>query len=470
MNALSQTSPGFTLSIAEMVAGISYEGLLSPVRICAQQALLDITGVTLAAASHPLLAPLHRVILAEPGRGDASVIGRSERIGARNAALLNGTAAHLLDYDDVHTAMQGHPSAPIVPAVLALAEAIGTSGADIMAAIVAGYEAAGRIGAAFGTDHYARGFHATATIGTFAAAAGCANLMKLDARRTAHALGFAATQAAGLKAMFGTFGKPLHAGKAAEAGLFAALLAAEGGESRPDAIEGKQGFAETHSGFFDPALGLAMPAMGYHILDGLYKYHACCFDTHAGIDNIRTLSQDRPLELDQIARVRVVVDRSEDSVCNIQAPRTGLECKFSLRMTTAMALAGLDTADPRIFTDSLPQDPKVQAWVQLVEVDATGSQPQSSARTLITFRDGTAIEATSNPDHPERDLAKQGETLLRKFRLLASPVLGAEQAQRLADAILDLPSTSSNQLGRLLARSTKPSLRHSQLARSGTEG
>ncbi len=169
------------------------------------------------------------------------------------AALVNGSASHALDFDDVNMAMPGHPSVAILPGLLALAEERGASGAEILAAFVAGYELQCRLGRTIAPGHYdGLGFHATATVGSFGAAAACAHLLGLDAAATATALGIAATQAAGLKSMFGTMCKPLHAGKAASNGLLAAKLASRGFTSRADALECAQGFARTHSADFVP--------------------------------------------------------------------------------------------------------------------------------------------------------------------------------------------------------------------------
>src|SRR6185437_14670616 len=155
---------------------------------------------------------------------------------------------------------------------------------------VAGYETICRVGVAVAPGHYALGFHATATAGSFGAAAACARLLELDPARTAMALGIAATQAAGLKSMFGTMCKPLHAGKAAENGLLAARLAARGFTSRADAIECAQGFAATHGPDFHAQAALADPPGGYYLRGNLFKYHAACYLAHAPIECARAIA------------------------------------------------------------------------------------------------------------------------------------------------------------------------------------
>src|SRR5262249_45966409 len=152
------------------------------------------------------------------------------------------------DFDDTHTAMNGHPSAPVLPALLALAETGTASGERLLPALVAGVELECRLATALGPRHYAVGFHSTGPLGAFGAAAACAHLLDLDEEQWTHALGLAGTQAAGLKSGFGTMAKPLHAGRAASTGLLAALLACGGFTANPTVIEAPQGFAATHAG------------------------------------------------------------------------------------------------------------------------------------------------------------------------------------------------------------------------------
>lgn len=443
---------GFTRHVARGAAETAYADLPDDVIELACDCVLDIVGVAIAASGSPLLGPVLELLRAEGGIEQATLLGIPSRSTVRGAALFNGTAAHLLDYDDVHTAMQGHPSAPMIPAILALAEERDATGRDLIAAIVAGYEAQARIGAAFGRAHYEAGFHATGTLGTFGAAAGCARLLGLSETATAHALGLAATQAAGLKCMFGTFGKPFHAGKAAENGLLAALLAANGMTCRIDALESAQGFAFTHSPAFTPEAGIATPSNGFHIRDALFKFHASCFDTHAAIENARALMAEHRFERSQVAGIEVFVDRNENEVCNIHSPASGLECKFSLRMTTAMSLAGLDTSDPGIFTDELVNNAEVRGWCDLVTVDASGNLPPSYARTVVRLNSGAVLAAEDNPDSPQTDLARQRSRLLGKFRALIAPKFGDEGAANLAHSILELPSTPVRTLTALAAR------------------
>src|SRR5579883_875101 len=305
-----------TAALASRAAALRPETLPAEIRLLVRQCLLDWLAVTIAGAQEELT----RILVAEAeeqgGRPVASLIGRALRTSTQQAALVNGAASHALDYDDVNMTMGGHPTAPVMPAVLALAESRGASGADLITAFVAGYETACRVGALVAPGHYARGFHATATAGSFGAAAGCARLLGLDAATTAVALGIAGTQAAGLKSMFGTMCKPLHAGKAAQNGLLAARLAARGFSSRPDVLECVQGFAATHGPDYHPEAALGAAPGGWYLRGNLFKYHAACYLTHAPIECARAVARRPGFAADQVREIVLRVDRGADKVCN----------------------------------------------------------------------------------------------------------------------------------------------------------
>ncbi len=298
-----------TRSLAGRASSLGYEDLPGPVREVARQCVLDYLGVAIAGAEDPLVRILLDEMAEAGGSAQASVIGHSIRLPVLSAALVNGAAAHALDYDDVNMAMPGHPSVAILPGLLALAELKGSSGREVITAFVAGYETACRIGAALQPGHYNLGFHATATVGSFGAAAACARLLGLEAEATAVALGIAGTQAAGLKSQFGTMCKPFHAGKAAQNGLLAARLAERGFSSRTDIVECVQGFALTHGPDFLPQAALATPEAGFHLLANLFKYHAACYFTHAPIECARRLRQEYRLIPEMIAGITLKLDR-----------------------------------------------------------------------------------------------------------------------------------------------------------------
>jgi 2-methylcitrate dehydratase PrpD len=429
-----------TLLIAEKASALAYDDLPTAVRELARQCVLDYLGVTLAGAADSLVRILLDEMAEAGGSPQASVIGHSVRLPVLSAALVNGAAAHALDYDDVHMAMPGHPSVAILPALLALAELKGSSGREVITAFVAGYETACRIGAALQPGHYNLGFHATATVGCFGAAAACVRLLGLDTAATATALGIAGTQAAGLKSQFGTMCKPFHAGKAAHNGLLAARLAARGFSSRTDIVECVQGFALTHGPDFAPAAALATPEGGFHLLANLFKYHAACYFTHAPIECARRLRREHGLNPEMIARITLQIDTSCDRVCNIATPADGLQSKFSLRQTVAMALAGVDTASLGAYSVENARDPGLVALRERIGFDWQNNWPQTLAELELDLVDGRHLSARHDAGIPATDIAAQGERLAAKFDALVEPVLGAPRARELREMTSDLDS------------------------------
>ncbi|MGO8916723.1 MAG: MmgE/PrpD family protein [Stellaceae bacterium] len=427
-----------TAELARRAAALRHDDLPEEVRLLARQCLLDWLAVTLAGSREELARILLTEAEEQGGAPTATVIGHRLKLPTQQAALVNGAASHALDYDDVNMTMGGHPTAPLLPAVLALAEARGASGAQVIAAFVAGYETLCRVGALVSPGHYARGFHNTATVGSFGAAAAASHLLGLGAARTATALGIAGTQAAGLKSMFGTMCKPLHAGKAAQNGLLAASLAARGFTSRDDVLECAQGFAETQSPDFRPERALAPPRQGWHLRDNLFKYHAACYLTHAPIECARELRRQPDFDPGAVREVVLKVESGAAKVCHIPAPRTGLEAKFSLRLTTAMGLAGLDTAALETYSEKNAGDPRLVSLRDKVTVDFQPDWPHTVAVLTVTLSDGRVLEARHDSGLPASDLAAQGRRLEAKFMSLAAPVLGGAQAERLSAAVAGL--------------------------------
>jgi 2-methylcitrate dehydratase PrpD len=426
-----------TRTLAERACTVSYDALPEPVRALARQCVLDYLGVGLAGADDELVRILLDELAEAGGNPQAGVIGHAARLPVGAAALVNGAIAHALDYDDVNLAMPGHPSVAILPALLALAEERQASGKAVIAAFVAGYETCCRIGMALRPGHYTRGFHATGTVGAFGAAAACAHLLGLDAEATGRALGIAGTQSAGLKSQFGTMCKPFHAGKAAQNGLLAARLAARGFSSRPDLVECDQGFAATHAPEFHPEKALAEPKRGFHIFNNLFKYHAACYMTHAPIECGRQL-REQGVTPGEIAAINLTLHHATDRVCNIPAPTDGLEAKFSLRQTVAMALSGVDTASLGAYSVATATDPGLVALRERVNFDFRDDFPEAGAEIEVELKSGRKVSATFDAGIPMADIDAQGRRLAEKFDALAAPAVGAARARELRAAVLGL--------------------------------
>ena len=434
----NRTQADLTRALAERAIALRDDELPAPVRELAGQCILDYLGVALAAAQDPLVQILLDEMVEAGGSPQSSIIGHSARLPMLSAALVNGSAAHALDYDDVNMAMPGHPSVAILPGLLALAELKGSSGREVVTAFVAGYETACRIGAALQPGHYNFGFHSTGTVGTFGAAAACAWLLGLDAEAAATALGIAGTQAAGLKSQFGTMCKPFHAGKAAQNGLLAARLAQRGFSSRTDIVECSQGFALTHGPDFVPNAALATPAAGFHLLANLFKYHAACYFTHAPIECARRLRVEHRLTPEVIAGITLRLDASCDRVCNIPVPVDGLQSKFSLRQTVAIALAGVDTASLGAYSAENAREPGLMHLRDRVRFEWQEGWPQTLCELELELVDGRRVSARYDAGIPAADIAEQGKRLAAKFGALVAPVLGAPRARELREMISGL--------------------------------
>jgi 2-methylcitrate dehydratase PrpD len=440
------TNPTHTANLTEFLAfratNLRYEDIPEPARALARQCILDYFGVAIAAADDPLVRILLDEMVEAGGAPQACVIGHVARLPALSAALVNGAAAHALDYDDVNMAMPGHPSVAILPGLLALAELTGASGRDVITAFVAGYETACRIGVALQPGHYNLGFHSTGTVGSFGAAAACARLLGLQTIGTAAALGIAGTQAAGLKSQFGTMCKPFHAGKAAQNGLLAARLAARGFTSRSDLVECVQGFALTHGPDFSPETARAIPQAGLHLFANLFKYHAACYLTHAPIECARRLRDEHRLKPEDIAGITLRLDASCERVCNIPAPVDGLQSKFSLRQTVAMALAGVDTASLAAYSVENALDPVLVRLREQVKLDWQEAWPQTVSELELALADGHRVTARHDAGIPAADIDEQGERLGGKFDALVEPIFGSARTRELREAIADLDRIS----------------------------
>ncbi|BBG02625.1 MULTISPECIES: MmgE/PrpD family protein [Pseudonocardia] len=414
--------------LAAEAAGLRFADLPRDAVTIVGLCLLDTLGVALAGRDEPVV----RLIREEfAGAGDAALWGGG-RTDPQTAALVNGSAAHVLDFDDYAPGSGLHPSAPLVPALWSAAAVAGreVTGRDLVTAYVAGYETQERLGLVLWPSHYDRGFHTTGTAGTIGAAAAAAHLLGADEETTAAALGLAATDAAGVKAMFGSMGKAYHAGRAAEAGLRAARLAVRGMTVGRDALFGDQGFVAASSSASD--LGAALTPFGepWHVLDVLPKLYPSCFGTHAAI---RCALELHPaLDPAGVREVTLTVPPVLRDVCAIAAPATGLEGKFSLAHTTAVALL-----DGRITPSSFT-DERVRATGGLgarVRLEYDDRIARTSTVLRIVLDDGRVLSAES--DAADRPWSHAPEQMRPRIEEKTRALVPA--ADRLIAALRDLP-------------------------------
>jgi 2-methylcitrate dehydratase PrpD len=426
-----------TEALAQALAGTRFGDVPADVLLTGKACLLDTLCVALAGCREPLVDIVGGVV-DEFGRDEGStLIGRGRRAGAPDAALVNGAAAHALDFDDMHIASSSHPSVPVVCAALALAERGRASGRDVLRAVVLGIETTVRIGESVNPSHYQRGWHSTGTLGHFGAATAAGALLGLGAEPLTMALGIAATQASGLKQMFGTMAKPLHAGQAARDGVMAALLAERGFTSNPRALEGRAGFGVVTSDGADWSRLLEDWGREWSIRRVLYKCHASSFCTQALIEGVIGLRRRHGLAPDDVAAMRIAVSRQSIDNARIGEPATGMEGKFSLTHAAAQALV-YGQATESDFTDERAREPGLAALRARTEISLGESLGWAESRVEIETRDGRVLR--EDVDLHERTADAQAKWTLaqNKFRSVTASRLGARRSEAVVGAVHEI--------------------------------
>ena len=360
-----------TNSLGRFIADLSPNHLPDEAARVARMGFIDTIGTMIAGRNEDSVRIMTETLA--PGDGPATLTFGDRKSPAPEAAWINGTAAHALDYDDV--ALRGHPSTVLVPAILAEAECLDSSGTDMITAYVAGYETWAEL---FRRDTgllHQKGWHPTGLYGAVAAAAACAKLRKLDAEKAAIAIALGASQSAGLMANFGTMTKPFHAGKAAHAGVMAARLAAAGFTASTDALEHPQGFLHaisptgTEDRDSDAKAGTEWAILSQGL--GIKKYPTC-YCTHRAIDCMLDLVNTSPIKAENVERVTVNISDYFSTVLRNHLPGTGLAAKFSMEFCMASGIVA-QRVGLRELTDDFVQRPDIQALMRKVEIVTTST-------------------------------------------------------------------------------------------------
>ena len=452
--------------IAAGVLDIKFRALPQLAVQTAKEGILDTIGVTIAGAHAEATAPVSQTVLHSAGGGSSLIFGDNRRTDALSAALINGMASHVLDFDDCSNTMGGHPSAPVVPAIWALAEELGSDGEAFIAAYVAGVECECKIGRAVNFHHYEKGWHPTGTLGTFGSTAACGHLLGLDPERLAHALALAASMASGLKANFGTMTKPFHVGHAARNGLLAAQLARNGMKANPAALEDPQGFFLVYNGAGTFAAERIMREWcnPLDVIDpGIaFKQHPCCASTHPAVDAMLELRRRYKLTPDSVALVESWTHPRRLKHTNRPNPKDGLDGKFSVQYVLARALAeGIVSFDH--FSDDAVFDPAIRELLGRVRAapdpDATmETTDHFYARVRVTLRSGEQVETfVDRPVGRDREHPLPSGALEAKFRDCAGQVLTDVAAARLLERLLALDTAGPIALlSNIIAEGMKP--------------
>lgn len=407
----------------------------------ARRHIVDCAGVALAGAVMPAVKAVRESMPVVEGIGAVRVLGATRSFGIRDAAIVNGMAAHFHDYDDDDPAISvGHPTAPVFAAICALAGPTWATIDSACAAYVAGVETTMRIGRVVNPHHYNAGWHATATLGVFGATVASALLLELDDQCIEHALGIAASLSAGLKCNFGSDVKPLQVGLAAGNGVFAAQLAKRGVRSADSALFGPTGFCAVYGGrgdargviaAFGNPYGLERPGLNI-------KIYPCCSSAHTAVDGLLQILRDDQVAVADIESIEAWIGPDVPAMLIYDVPRNPLEAKFSMRYCLAAALRygelGLEA-----FTPDALADTELSRLIDRVRVSVDPSLPPiptgvtHRSRVRVTLRDGvTRQREIAEPlGSPERPVSPS--VLRQKFIRCASSSLGGERAARAID-------------------------------------
>ncbi len=429
--AAETNAPPITDILARFVAGHASRGWSDAVEREAQRTFYNWLGCAIGAAHHEAAdAALAAVKMLEPAP-QASVLGRAERVDMASAALINGIASHIFDFDDTHLKTIIHPTGPVASAVLALAEQRGASGRDAVDALVLGIDVACRIGNVMYPDHYDRGWHITGSTGMLGAAAGCARLLRLDTARTAMALGIAASQPVGLREQFGTMTKPFHPGAAARAGLMSALLAHHGFTASPRALEAPRGFVQVVSD--KRAWHEVTDELGtrFEISFNTYKPFACGIVIHPSIDACVQL-RERGIAPGHVARIELRVHPLVLELTGKKEPRDGLGAKFSVYHGCAAGLI-FGRAGEAEFADAIVNRPDVVALRRKVEATADSGVDEAGADVTAVLADGQRVHLRIEHAIGSLQRPLSDAQLDAKFAALVEPVLGAAKAGAIAE-------------------------------------
>ena len=422
-----------TLALARFVATADSGRLPGAVRHEAKRALVNFLGCAIGASGHDAVTRAIAALSPFAGAEQATILGRAERFDCLHAALLNGMASHTFDFDDTHLKTIIHPSGPVAAALLALAEYLPVTGGEWLHAFVLGVEVECRVGNAVYPSHYDVGWHITGTAGVFGAAAAAGRLLGLSEAQLVWALGTAATQASGLREMFGSMCKPLHPGLAARNGMVAALLARQNFTSAIQGIEGRRGFANVLATARDYGKITAGLGETWELTANSYKPFPCGIVVHPVIDGCLQLRAEEHLTAEAIEGVELSVHPLVLELTGKKTPRVGLEGKFSVFHSAAVALID-GAAGEAQYSDARVADPRVIALRDRVVATVDPALAEDAARIRIRLKDGRIVErfvahALGSLARPMTD-----RDLEDKFRALCAPILAEDAIEALLGA------------------------------------
>ncbi len=439
-----------TRRIAEKAQALSFDALPGEVVARAKEAILDTIGVTLAGASSESADILNDHIELLGGRPEATVLARGRKNSPVNAALVNAAMGHVLDYDDVSWSSIGHPAVVTLFPALALGETRDVSGKELIAAFVAGYVAMACVGRGVVPEYNARGWHSTATIGCFGAAAAARRVLGLTVDGATAALGMAGSLAAGVKGNMGTMTKHLQVGRAASSGVTAALLAGKGFTASSGVLEGKDGFCSVFAPRYDLDRMVESFGRPFDLVSGgaIFKKWPSCYSTHTCIEAVTGLAEEHDIRPEQVETIEIGATPLVVDVLFYSEPVTGFQAKFSDQFCAAVSVARR-RATVAEFSDEVVADPVIRDLMRKVrlavdpELSRSGyalpsDEGPTRTRVAVTLRDGRVLrrEVAIAKGAPQRRLTEQ--EVAGKYMSCAAPVLGEDGARRSMEMIAGL--------------------------------
>ncbi|MFJ5769014.1 MmgE/PrpD family protein [Psychrobacillus sp. NPDC093180] len=424
-----------TKTLVNHCLSTSYDQIPQEVILHGKRSLLNWMGVAAGASTHPSIDILLELSKELKTAEQVSIFGREEKVDLLMAALINGTSSHIFDYDDTHLDTIHHPSGPIAPVVLALGEHLGLSGKEILHAFILGCEAELRIANAVYPSHYQLGWHITSSTGVFGAAIAAGILLKLDQEQMLWALGIAGTQASGLREVFGTMTKPFHPGKAAQNGLLAALLAKKGFTSSEKILEAKRGFANVLAPEHDLEKVNINWGKDWELLKNSFKPYACGIVLHPSIDACIYLHKN--VSLEDLKSIELKVNPYVLELTGKETPQTGLEGKFSVFFTAAIAFLDGDASEKQ-YTDEKVKDEKIIAMQKKISITVDEAIKEEEVEVKAILKDGS--ELTHKVEHAKGSIQNPmlEEELLTKFNSLVEDILGKSSTAQMAKILLHL--------------------------------